>query len=83
MTIVTSRIVYPEGDIQEIRRELRIDQIVDINGNPLALPLPTARMIAYRVYKIARKEMTGEIIIDHHLEQIGIDELASLSGGRF
>jgi len=51
----TFMIVYPEGDSREIERELRVNQLVDLNGNPLSLPLPTPRMIAYRVWKISTR----------------------------
>jgi hypothetical protein len=79
MTTVTRRIVYPEGDTQEIAGQLRIDQIVDLNGNPLTLPLPTTRMIVYRVYRITQREVRGEIVIDHCLEQLGMEELCRLA----
>lgn len=49
--------------------------LVDINGRPLELPLPTARMIAYRVVKIRREEGKGETIIYHYLELVPAAEL--------
>ncbi len=69
-------IVFPEGDIQEIPRRLRIDELVDINGRPLQLPLPTARMIAFRVAKIVVKEGRGGSETYHHLELASAEELA-------
>lgn len=69
-------IVYPEGDIQEISHTLRINQIVDINGYSLPLPLPTDRMIAYEVYKITKEEDRRESSTYYHLALLTRDELA-------
>jgi hypothetical protein len=49
MTTITRTIVYPDGDEQEISHDLRVNQIVDLNGAPLSFPLQTPRIIAYRV----------------------------------
>jgi hypothetical protein len=68
-------IVYPEGDTQEIDRPLSINQVVDLNGRPLDLPLPTNRMIAFRVRKINTRMTRNEEIREHHLEIIPADEL--------
>ena len=68
MTLVSNFIVYPEGDVQEISHTLRVDQIIGLNGVPLQLPLPTSKMIAYRVSKIVKKETKGEINTYYHLE---------------
>jgi hypothetical protein len=68
-------IVFPEGDTQEIRGRLQLNQLVDINGNPLALPLPTNRMIVFRVAKISTNEYKGGQEIYHYLEQISAREL--------
>ena len=75
MTIYSELLVYPEGDTQEARQPLRINQLVDLNGAPLTLPLPTARMIVYRVYKIAKSETKGEVVTRYHLELVRRDEL--------
>jgi hypothetical protein len=75
MTIETNYVVFPEGDTQEIPRGLRIDQIVDHNGFPLELPLPTARMIAFRVVRIRHCEERGMLDILHYLELIPAQEL--------
>jgi hypothetical protein len=69
-------IVYPEGDIQEIPHPLRINMIVDLNGNPLPLPLSTDRMIAYEVFKITREEDRREESTYYHLSLLTRDELA-------
>ncbi len=78
----TISIVYPDGDSQEIEHELRVNQLVDLNGNPLPLPLPTARMIVYRVWKVST-ETTGrhEENVCYHLELVTRPELESASRG--
>ena len=68
-------IVFPEGDTQEINGRLRLNQIVDVNGNPLALPLPTNRMIAFRVAKVSTKEQKGSSETYHYLELLSAVEL--------
>ena len=75
MTIFTSYIVYPDGDIQEIPQRLKVNQLVDLNGYPLSLPLKTARMIAYRIYKISTEQITGEENLYHYAELVNVDEL--------
>jgi len=75
MFITEYFIVFPEGDTQEIRGRLAINQLVDINGNPLALPLPTNRMIVFRVVKISTNEYKGGKEIYHYLEQLTAREL--------
>jgi hypothetical protein len=67
--------VFPDGDVQEIGGPLRIDSLVDLNGRPLALPLATSRMIAYRVVKIRKKEERGEEASYHYLELVPATEL--------
>lgn len=75
MRYVTRQIVYPEGDTREIEWTLRFGQLVDVSGKPLALPLPTARMLAYRVRGIATEETRNEDIVRYTLEQLFPDEL--------
>ena len=76
MFLRSNVIVFPEGDIQEIQHTLQINQIVDLNGVPLHFPLPTPRMIAYRVYKIKTNVINkGEEIREHYLELIPSYEL--------
>ena len=71
----TNTIVYPEGDSREIEHELHVNELVDLNGFPLALPLPTSRMIVYRVWKIStRAERYTEEIL-YHLELVTRPEL--------
>ena len=69
-------IVYPEGDTQEIRGRLMLNQMVDLNGNPLDLPLPTNRMIVFRVAKISTNEYKGGAETYHFLEQVSARELS-------
>jgi len=73
--IVESRIIYPEGDSQEIEHSLRINQLVDLNGYPLRLPLPTSRMIVYRVQKIKKDYYKGGETINYYLELVTRNEL--------
>jgi len=68
-------IVFPEGDTQEIQGRLRFNQLVDINGNPLELPLPTNRMIVFRVAKIKTDDYKGGSTTYHYLEQVSAGEL--------
>ena len=75
MTLYARRILYPEGDSQEISHRLGINQLVDLNGNPLLLPLKTDRMIVYRVFKISTEILVGEEITNYHLELVRRDEL--------
>ena len=75
MTIYTRLLVYPNGDTQEARVSLRINQIVDLNGYPLDLPLDTVKMIAYRVNKITTCESRGEETTSYHLELVRREEM--------
>jgi hypothetical protein len=75
MTTYEYYIVYPEGEEQEIQGQLGIDDLVDLNGQPLALPLATARMIAYRVVKIRHHEERGVYAAYHYLELVPAREL--------
>jgi hypothetical protein len=75
-------IVFPEGDVQEISSRLPLNGVVDINGRPLALPLPTNRMIAFRVAKIRVSENRGGNETFHHLELLSAEELLAYSGPR-
>lgn len=75
MFINSYYIVYPDGDTQEIGGRLRLDQLVDINGNPMRTPLPSSRIIAYRVIKIVTKQSRGEDAVYHYLEVVPAREL--------
>lgn len=78
----TITIVYPEGDSREIEHDLRVNQLVDLNGNPLPLPLPSARMIVYRVWKVTTRAERHEEDVFYHLELVTRPELenATLRG---
>jgi hypothetical protein len=70
-------VVFPEGDTQEIPSRLSLNSIVDINGHALNLPLPTNRMIAFRVAKIRVSENKGGNETFHYLELLSAEELLS------
>jgi hypothetical protein len=75
-----SRIVrYPEGDEREIGHTLAVNQFVDLNGLPLALPLATARTIVYRVWKITTSEERKTEETAYHLELVTQPELQGLT----
>ena len=78
----TITIVYPEGDSREIEHDLRVNQLVDLNGNPLSLPLPSVRMIVYRVWKVSTQAERHEESVFYHLELVTRPELetATLRG---
>lgn len=67
--------VFPEGDIQEINGRLPFNAIVDMNGNALSMPLPTNKMIAYRVAGVKTDEKKGSSGTYHFLELLSAEEL--------
>jgi hypothetical protein len=75
-------VAYPEGDQREIEHELRVNQLVDLNGAPLPLPLPTSRMIVYRVWKVSTRQERYTAEITYHLELVTRPELDSIRAGR-
>jgi hypothetical protein len=79
MTIDEYYIVYPEGESQEIEAQLRINELVDLNGRPIPLPLPSPRVIAYRVVKIRHTEERGTHAVFHYVELVPARELVSYS----
>ena len=79
MTIDEYYIVYPEGANQELERPLRINELVDLNGRHLSLPLPSPRIIAYRVVKIRHTEERGMHSVFHYVELVPAHELLSYS----
>lgn len=78
MTLYSKRLIYPEGDIQELEHRLTVNQIVDLNGLPLSLPLSTDRMIVYRVYKITTDTSIGEEVTNYHLELVKRNDLREI-----
>jgi hypothetical protein len=77
MTLDEYYIVYPEGESQELDAPLRINQLVDLNGQPLPLSLPSPRIIAYRVVKVQHTEERGIHAVFHHVELVPSRELLS------
>jgi hypothetical protein len=73
-------IVFPEGDVQEVSGRLRLNTIVDANGSPLPLPLPTNRMLAFKIFSVRTKENKGGNETYHYLEQMSADELLEYVG---
>lgn len=78
MHMETSYLVFPDGDRQETQRNLRLDELVDMNGNPIPLPPPSSRMIAYRVFRIRKIEERGSTDSLHYLELVPASELVDL-----
>ena len=79
MTATTYKLKYPEGDELEIEHSLNFNQIVDLNGNPLRLPIRSPQMIVYRVYRVSTGEERKEITIYYYLELIVGQELSGLA----
>ena len=73
----TFTILYPEGDSREIDHDLRVRQLVDLNGTPVPLPLPSTRMIVYRVWKVSTQAERHEESVFYHLELVTRPELES------
>jgi len=68
-------IIFPEGDAQEIEGRLPFNTLVDMNGNVLSLPLPTNKMIAFKVAGIKTDEKKGGSETYHFLELLSAEEL--------
>ena len=68
-------IVFPEGDVQEVQGRLPFNSLVDMNGNVLQPPLPTNKMIVFRVNGIKTDEKKGSSETFHFLELLSADEL--------
>ena len=77
MTLNEFFIIFPEGESQELNGALRIDELVDLNGCPLPLPLQSPRTIAYRVVKIRHMEERGTHSVYHYVELVPARELIS------
>jgi hypothetical protein len=75
MFISENFIVFPEGDTQEIPGRISIGELVDVNGNSVSLPLPTHKMIVFRVARIKTNDYTGSSETLHFLEQMSAEEL--------
>lgn len=68
-------VTFPDGEVREINHSLQTGILVDINARLLALPLPTNRMIAYRVSGMRTRENRGIIETGYLLEQLNAAEL--------
>jgi hypothetical protein len=68
-------IVFPEGDVQEIEGRLPFNTLVDMNGNVLSLPLPTNKMIVFKVNGIKTEEKKGSSQTFHFLDLLSVEEL--------
>jgi hypothetical protein len=75
MRLTTREIVFPEGDRQEIAHALAVNQLVDLNGFPLPLPLTTTRQIAYRVRRMSTASDRNGEVVSYYLELAGREEL--------
>jgi hypothetical protein len=72
------KLKYPEGDEKEIDHGLNFNQVVDLNGNPLRLPIPSPKMIVYKVYRVSTSENRGELVKYYYLELVVGEELMGL-----
>jgi len=68
MKYLVHRIVYPDGETQDIQHSLKINELVDLNGIPLRLPIQTTKTIAYEVHRIQKKSTRNEDVTEYHLE---------------
>ena len=75
MTMYEFHIVFPEGETQEIEHQISVGDIVDVNGIPMTIPLPTNRMIAYHVSRKRTTEERGLVVTWYFLEQLNAMEL--------
>jgi hypothetical protein len=71
-------VVFPEGDVQEVPGRIPVNSLVDMNGRPLPLPLPTNKMIAFRVQRVRTVENKGISETFHHLELVSAAELLAM-----
>jgi hypothetical protein len=75
-------IVFPEGDVQEVQGRLPFNALVDMNGNILYPPLPTNKMIAFRVNGIKTDEKKGSSETYHFLELLSAEELLEYTNNK-
>jgi len=75
MTLYEFHLVFPDGDTQEISHQLQIQDIVNVNGIPLSLPLATNRLLAYHVSRKRTAEERGVNVTWYFLEQLNAAEL--------
>lgn len=82
MDLLSRIAVFPDGDTQEIEHDLTVNQLVDVNGVPLRFPLPTARMVAYRVFRKSTSVARHEEVVSYHLELVPAAELVQYTARR-
>jgi len=75
MTLYEYYMVFPDGDRQEITRPLSLGLLFDMHGNPLIPPLPTHRMLVYKVCGKRTREERGITETYYLMEQLSADEL--------
>jgi hypothetical protein len=75
----TQIVRYPEGDEREIGHVLAVNQMVDLNAYPIALPLQSAKTIVYRVWKVTTAEERKTEEVTYHLELVTRPELEALT----
>ncbi|NNM54107.1 MAG: hypothetical protein HKM05_05230 [Spirochaetales bacterium] len=75
MEWTTRKLCYPEGDEREIEFTPPFNVLLDLNGTPLRLPLPSEKTLAYRVYSVRKHEGRGETVIQYLLELVPAHEL--------
>ena len=68
-------IIFPEGDVQEVQGRLPFNSLVDMNGNVLNPPLPTNKMLVFKVSGIKSKQETGVNETYHFLKMLSAQEL--------
>ena len=68
-------IVFPEGDVQEVRGRLPFNSLVDMNGNVLSPPFATNKIIVFKVSGIKTEERKGASETFHFLDLLSAEEL--------
>ncbi len=75
MKYTTYLVHFPDGGTQEVDYPVPVGPLLDINARPLALPLTTSRILAYRVCRRIEEELQSEIVVHITLEQVFPEEL--------
>jgi hypothetical protein len=76
-------IVFPEGDIQEVSGRISLNELVDVNGRELELPLATNKMIVFRVARVKVEENKGGNETFHFLELMSAEELLAYTAANY
>lgn len=75
MTLYEFYVSFPDGDTREIDTPLSMADLFDVNAVPLTLPLPSNRMLAYRIASRRTTEERGIVTTFYSLEQLSSDDL--------